>query len=62
VTSLTNNCRDNRSEPPGEPKMIKLADEFKRISSYKNVAERQASVEDPQTPTNGKLGLQASLF
>jgi hypothetical protein len=42
--------------------MIKLADEFKRISSYKNVAERQASVEDPQTPTNGKLGLQASLF
>jgi hypothetical protein len=26
------------------------------------VSERQASVEDPQTPTNGKLGLQASLF
>jgi len=30
--------------------------------AFEKVAERRAFVEDPQTPTNGKLGLQASLF
>jgi len=30
--------------------------------AFEKVAERRVFVEDPQTPTNGKLGLQASLF
>jgi len=30
--------------------------------AFEKVAERRAYVEDPQTPTNGKFGLQASLF
>jgi hypothetical protein len=30
--------------------------------AFEKVAEQRTFVEDPQTPTNGKLGLQASLF